>query len=186
MANTTGGVIRRLATNLGKLPQALESGAKTQIGIDTVERLKHSIMVANSQNWGKGRQGSNAEAIGNVYFRPTGTGVSVYWDSEYATFLEYGTGVEGVRGIASMPEIIRGYTEPMEDMPRDDIERNTGSYNYWLVDPEKTGGRKIFTRGWAPYAPFYHSVIEANRYGFKGRYEPLFNKIAGVTLRSGL
>ncbi|MBQ1779958.1 MAG: hypothetical protein II001_00810 [Bacteroidales bacterium] len=186
MANTVSGGIRRLATNLGKIPNALETGVGAQIGIDTTERLRRAVVEANSTAWGKGKQGNNADAIGNIYYRPTKTGVSIYWDSEYAKFLEYGTGVEGVKGLGSMPEIVRAYTDTVDDLPRDDVTRNTGSDEYWLVDPEKTSGEKVFSRGWAPFAPFYHSVIEDNKYKFKSRYEAHFNMIAGKTLRMGL
>ena len=181
--NTTQGELKQIAINLQSLDKvAQDPEFLNEIGIRTTQDLRQKIVEANATEWGEGKQGSASEAIGDVYYALTKRGVSVYWNSEYNTFLEYGAGIKGAEAIT--PELA-AYAAEDDYMPTAERPRNTGHDKFWIVDPEKTSGEKVISFGWQPYAPFYNAVILGNKYYFAPKYGKLFGILVAKHMRRG-
>lgn len=152
MANSIKQFITKLSSLEGKIKRSNDMAKAA--GEAFSDKLTENVnaTAASVSDLSKGA----ANKTGKVLKPTVRSGVAtVKWSGNQIHYLEFGTGVEGDGK----------YKDPAQMAEYDYSPQPDGHHvGQWWVLPSKyttSEGKPVFSKGWAPYAPFYTTQVEA-------------------------
>lgn len=155
MADSISGLARKLKSLDSKVKRSndIAKAAGEAFQTKLVSNVNEAAAKANDFSSGA------ANSFGKVA-KPTVKGgeATVRWSGNQIHYLEFGTGIEGDGKYPDASQMAEYGYEPQP------YGHHAGIW--WILPSQYTTseGKPVFSKGWVPYAPFYHTQLEA-RYG---------------------